>query len=633
MVFMIKLLIIMIVMQLSGITGAIVEAVGAGQEQGLNGVAVSGFMSSVAGNSAGGQTENPEELGEDTEAGEEAFVEDADEIRRFDAFLEEYTKKIIEDDYLTMHYKYEDPEAAGIDRSSVEVTFGDVVTDREKALADTAELRKNLNSFDYSALNRVQRGIYDDLALGADLTEKLVDEKFDYLDNLWSSSGGVHQVFIQVFSEYNLYCEQDVIDMITLLRDVPRFVDESVAYTKEQAKRGVLCFDYDAVMEVLDDVLGAKDDSAVIKALEESIDGVDGIPVEKKTAYKEEMRSAVNECLYPSYEKMKREIRRLKRKVLPIEGLAQLPNGKEYYELLLQDTIGSTDSVEDVRETLEYGIYRSRSILAQLLEEDPSLEELDLYSLESGMESIEDILTKNRKEYRYEFPAVGEMDYELDGINDERAGDFSAYFIIPTLDSTIPYQIRYNIRSLGEQVETLDMYNTISHEGIPGHMYQAQFNKENLTYPIQFLSDNNAFTEGWAVYASNVAMDYIRTKDYRAVMFYDEYINFLNTLAALWELEINYDGLTEDEFCEAYADTGFPEDALRGEYGHLADNRVYYMPYYYGYHEIMNLREYAEEKLGRKFNQVEFHRALLQAGSTNFDTIRDNIRQYIKETK
>ena len=267
------------------------------------------------------------------------------------------------------------------------------------------------------------------------------------------------------------------------------------------------------------------------------------------------------------------------------------------------------------------------------MKEDPTLEELDLYSLQSGMDSIEEILKKNLREYRYEFPEVGEMDYELDGINDERAGDFSAFFIIPTLDSTIPYQIRYNIRSLGEEVGTLDMYNTISHEGIPGHMYQAQFNKENLTYPIQFLSDNQAFTEGWAVYAANVAMDYIKTKDFRAVMFYDEYINFLNTLAALWELEINYDGLTEDEFCESYAETGFPEEALRAEYGHLADNRVYYMPYYYGYHEIMNLREYAEEKLGRKFNQVEFHRALLQAGSTNFETIRNNIRQYINETK
>ncbi len=56
------------------------------------------------------------------------FEEDEDEIRRFDAFLEEYTIEILEDDYLTMHYKYEDPEAAGIDRKSVEVTFGDVVT-------------------------------------------------------------------------------------------------------------------------------------------------------------------------------------------------------------------------------------------------------------------------------------------------------------------------------------------------------------------------------------------------------------------------------------------------------------------------------------------------------------------------
>ena len=628
MVFMVKLLIIMIVMQLTGVTGAIVETV-ASEAQGLNGAVVTN-LTHGAGNAAKEETENPEHLGG---AGDDDFEEDEDEIRRFDAFLEEYTIEILEDDYLTMHYKYEDPEAAGIDRKSVEVTFGDVVTDREEALEDAAELKKDLASFDYHALNQVQRGIYDDLALSADLTEKLVDEKFDYLDNLWSSSGGVHQVFIQVFSEYNLYCEQDVADMITLLEDVPRFVDESLEYTKEQAERGMLCFDYDAVMEVLDDVLGAKNDSAVIKSLEKSIDAVEELSDEQKESYKEEMRTAVNECLYPSYEKMKKELRKLKKQVLPIQGLAKLPEGEEYYELLLQDTIGSTDSVEDVRQTLEYGLSRSQNMLAQLMKEDPTLEELDLYSLQSGMDSIEEILKKNLREYRYEFPEVGEMDYELDGINDERAGDFSAFFIIPTLDSTIPYQIRYNIRSLGEEVGTLDMYNTISHEGIPGHMYQAQFNKENLTYPIQFLSDNQAFTEGWAVYAANVAMDYIKTKDFRAVMFYDEYINFLNTLAALWELEINYDGLTEDEFCESYAETGFPEEALRAEYGHLADNRVYYMPYYYGYHEIMNLREYAEEKLGRKFNQVEFHRALLQAGSTNFETIRNNISQYSNETK
>ena len=61
MVFMVKLLIIMIVMQLTGVTGAIVETV-ASEAQGLNGAVVTN-LTHGAGNAAKEETENPEHLG------------------------------------------------------------------------------------------------------------------------------------------------------------------------------------------------------------------------------------------------------------------------------------------------------------------------------------------------------------------------------------------------------------------------------------------------------------------------------------------------------------------------------------------------------------------------------------------
>ena len=36
----------------------------------------------------------------------------------------------------------------------------------------------------------------------------------------------------------------------------------------------------------------------------------------------------------------------------------------------------------------------------------------------------------------------------------------------------------------------------LAHEGIPGHMYQTQYDHETFVYPIQYMLNNSGFTEG-----------------------------------------------------------------------------------------------------------------------------------------
>ncbi len=562
----------------------------------------------------------------------ETLPEASDTRTAFDAFLEEYLLERTSDDYTTMHWAFADPDEAGIDREEIPVTLGPVVIPPEEARADARELADRLKEFKRSELSDIQQDMYDWLLFEAQISEKLADDRFYGLDNIWSSSKGIHQVLVSHFSEYSLYNEQDIKDMIVLIRDVPRFVDEALDYTREQADAGLLCFDYDALKESIGTVLDAREDSAILRTMEQTIDSLNLDP-ETAASYKEQAAAAMAECFYPSYEKILDEMEKLEDKILPPAGLGSLPNGKDYYVLLVQDNVGTTDGIRKIRQALEDSMDREIARLSILFMNGKDISEMeDPTDLPTGFDSIEDILTFLEDAYREEFPEVGDMPYELEGISDERAADFAAYFVVPSLDNPNSYQICYNALSMGEDADTIDMYQTIAHEGIPGHMYQTQFNHENLPYPLARILGKTGFTEGWAVYASVVALPFIQEISDELLVFYGAYTTYLNTIGAQMELEIHYNALTEEEFIEGFGML-FEEDMLSETYRHLADNVIYYMPYYYGYSRLAEFRQEAEKELKDKFDAPSFHRAVLKAGSAPFDIVQRNVKKYIKERK
>ena len=180
-----------------------------------------------------------------------------------------------------------------------------------------------------------------------------------------------------------------------------------------------------------------------------------------------------------------------------------------------------------------------------------------------------------------------------------------AYFIIPAIDNSSPYQIRYNKRDYGKDIEDIEMYTTLAHEGIMGHMYQAQYNLENLDTSIQYLFNSSGLSEGYATYAQLYALKYL-DKDTKACKLENE-LNFY--LTALLDLSIHYDGLTLEELNEQYSMD------MSSFYNQIAENPGVFLSYYYGYLQVKQLKD------SFKGSDLQFHTQLLQYGNVYFDVL------------
>ena len=58
-----------------------------------------------------------------------------------------------------------------------------------------------------------------------------------------------------------------------------------------------------------------------------------------------------------------------------------------------------------------------------------------------------------------------------------------------------------------------------------------------------------------------------------------------------------------------------------------------YLSYSTSYYEMLELRERAEEELGSKFDVVEYHRAILDAGPVPFAMLSKKVDEYIDENR
>ena len=65
----------------------------------------------------------------------------------------------------------------------------------------------------------------------------------------------------------------------------------------------------------------------------------------------------------------------------------------------------------------------------------------------------------------------------------------------------------------------------------------------------------------------------------------------------------------------------------------LIDMPGVYCSYGLGYVNFMNLREYAKQELGDKFDIVEYNEAILKHGEMPFPILKYAVDEYIDETK
>ena len=512
--------------------------------------------------------------------------------KEFTSFCDQIFIETMESDYTTMHQMLENPEDFHIDLSKVEVSLGDFITDNDK------EIKENLNtlhSFDYDSLDHTQKSIYLELEKEWNLELNLNKEEILYNTNVLSSMNGIHEQLITFFSEYTLRNEQDVKDLIVLIKDVPRYFDEMIAYIKKQADMDLLMYDTKSVLNSIQEIIDSREDSSVTSHL---MNEIDSLSIDSKEDYKSKVEQVLQNDFFPSYQRLLDTLIQYEDQVIPMTGLYYIKNGKEYYKYIVEQATGTTKSIETIQKELE-------NALDDTLKDYLKLSDYET-SLTTSFTTVEEILSFLNENYKKDFPEVGQMNYEIKALDDDQSTDgVVAYFIIPAIDNSSPYQIRYNKRDYGKDIEDIEMYTTLAHEGIMGHMYQAQYNLENLDTSIQYLFNSSGLSEGYATYAQLYALKYL-DKDTKACKLENE-LNFY--LTALLDLSIHYDGLTLEELNEQYSMD------MSSFYNQIAENPGVFLSYYYGYLQVKQLKD------SFKGSDLQFHTQLLQYGNVYFDVL------------
>lgn len=537
-------------------------------------------------------------------------------------FLNNLFVEELEVDYNTFHTYVQNEKDFGIDRNNIEVTLGDFsVESNDEEDARDAKNLEQLQSYDYESLTDEEKVIYDQIVYTYDLNKKINNDKFNYLDCIWSGTSSSSTSLYNLFMEYTFYSEQDIEDCITLINDVPRYTGQVMDYTNQQAEKGLLMIDYDGVVEGVNEIIKSKDSKNVLNALVKAMDTLK-LDDTKKAEYSKRIEEALNNSFYPAYQTILDELAKVKSKNKAHTGAVNLTNGKEYYQNLLQYYTGTSDQPEDIRKKLETIIDNAMTVIYTTYSDD---------NISTGFKSVDEIMQFLEKNYTQEFPEINLPEYNVEALSAEQEEDnVVAYYVVPAIDYTGSEKIRYNSHSSNATTDSLEFYQTLAHEGISGHMYANEYYRENFNYNIHYLLSNLGFSEGYATYVESRSLHYL-SLDKDSLKFQNAYTALNNAYVCLMDLSVNYDGISYKEFQSKYQDL-FGTD-LEGLYNTLCESPGIFMAYYYGYFTILDLRQKAQEELGDKFDNVAFNAALLQSGDVNFDIISRSIDQYIEKNK
>lgn len=560
-----------------------------------------------------------------------------EEQKKFDEFMKQEFVESMEQSYPNTHIILENPKDYGVDTSKTKVQIDKELN--ETTMKENKELNeksaKAFKEFDRDTLSDEQKETYDIYSYMLDYTTEMNDSKFDYMSMPLESMTGMHTQLPTLFSDWTLRNEQDVKDVITLMKLVRPYMDSILAYTKKQEEKGTLMLDIKSVKEYCEKVVKEDVNSSVLTGLNESIDNLK-LGDDKTKQYKAELKKAFQEYFLPAYSDIIKTMKELDSSKNNTLGLSHMKNGKEYYELLFKQATGTDKSIEDIKKELNSMSRSSLLAVQSVISKNKNLyDEYVNGKIKTKYKDFESMLKDLDKDIKDDFPSVGTLNYRIRPIGEDLAsGGVAAYFNIPALDGTTPKQIRVNMLEDALNVQSLETFSTVAHEGIPGHMYQIAYAYKNVKDPWRnSMASFLGYTEGYATYTELYALKYLDGVSADAVKLQQNMVVYQDCLIALADIGIHYEGWTKEDLSNFLEENGLGVSDVSDFYNQLQANPTAFLSYYVGYVQIANLKKDAQEELKDKFNDRDFHEAILKSGAAPFHVVEENVKDYIESAK
>jgi uncharacterized protein (DUF885 family) len=208
----------------------------------------------------------------------------------------------------------------------------------------------------------------------------------------------------------------------------------------------------------------------------------------------------------------------------------------------------------------------------------------------------------------------------------------SDHYTPPAVDGSRP-GVFWSVVNDPKEYGSTGMVTLFLHEGQPGHHFHIALMQELNLPNFRKFGGNNAFTEGWALYAETLGTEmglYNKPEDWFGHLN-DE---MLRAVRLVVDTGMHAKGWTREQSIKYMRETlGYPEALARSETERYMAWPAQALGYKVGALKIQELRARAEKGLGPKFSLPKFHEIVLNEGTLPLSLLEAKVDRWIAANK
>lgn len=555
-----------------------------------------------------------------------------------------FFENALENDALGLHFTLAEPERFGIHPADASLPVYSEQSRQDSIRAQKALLTR-LSRLNPDRLNEQDRYAFD--LLTSCLALDLEGAAYPFYEEPLSPSAGSQSELLLLLAEYPLRNTDDIETYLSLLSSVPDYLQGLADYEAQKSAAGLFMPDADAEETarqcrdiITRDALSAGTHflQTTLQSRLDSLCRSGQLSDAQKKEYLSENDRLLSECVLPSYQELSKNLLALCGTGRYEGGLAEKPDGRDYYAWLIARTTGSSLSPEAMYNLLQKTFQKKygemKAVLSKYRQLTGNMPDYSLLSEKFPVSDPSEILNDLQKRMAQDFPDLGSLSpspvsctvRNVDAALE--AYTSPAFYMTPPLDDPIHNTICINRSSTSSGIE---LYTTLAHEGYPGHLYQTVYSSlysvsQNDLKARRLLS-YGGYVEGWAYYTEQLSYEYAAQlidnadSDSAAALLCrlvslqrDLQIN----LFSLLDISLHYYGTSRQDVMRSLESFGLPEETAQRIYDYLRTSPAVYLKYYVGYLEMTALRERARALWGEEFTPERFHRFVLEAGPSDF---------------
>ena len=531
------------------------------------------------------------------------------ENERFTSFTEKLFCKEVAVSQISLHYTLKEPEAYGIDKA--DTAYGTIQTDSTQIKTAAENIQQALYTFSYEKLNVKNKITYD--LLKQYLRSLREEANYLYYEEPLNTVNGVQTQIPIVLSEYQFYDRTDVEAYLDVLSETRDYFQQIIAFEREKADKGLFLSDEmaDQVLEQCNAFLAMGNGNYLYSTFVSRIGELQELSEKEKSDYIQQNARQMEEQVYPAYENLIQAVKELKGKGTNEKGLCYFPEGRKYYEWYIQQSVGVTDTIQELEQLTRRQISEDITGMEEAVNEAKQAATI----LEDG--KAERILEKLKKGIGTAFPEIPKTSLRIKYVPEEMQEHLSpAFYMIPAIDYTEENVIYVNQTQMRDD---LALFTTLAHEGYPGHLYQTIFFESTNPDPIRSILNFGGYVEGWATYAEMCSY-YLMPLSKTQAAILQKNSSVILALYALADMGIHYEGWSRMDTVEFYAKYGIKDaETVDKIYNLILGSPGNYLKYYIGYIKFLELKK-EWIKSGNQ-SQKEFHKAVLSVGPAPFEIV------------